>query len=205
MLTRYFSGVRVAWIIAVIAAIGAALASGALAGAGGTKHAKWPISAFYHALARAHSAGAAPGIPGMSGVSLVAVRGNDEIYIGHRYGPTTSDCFWEHIKPQGGGGACGKAYIVESQGMVSLSQSQEGAPPEILAFVPDGVRSIVIKDNDGSSHTIPVANNFAVYTDLNNPSTVSFTLPNGASEVQNVGAWINKMDHLRPGAPGSSE
>jgi hypothetical protein len=132
---------------------------------------------------------------------LAAVRGNDEIYVGHRYSPTTLDCFWEHINPQGGHGACGKADIVESQGMVSLYEPGEGPPRHILAFVPDGVASVVVNDSDGSSHAVSVANNLAVYEDLNIPSTVSFKLPNGASEVTNVAGWVTPRP---PGPPGSS-
>jgi hypothetical protein len=205
MLSNYFTGVRSFGIVAVIAAVGAALATGAFAGAGATKRLpEWPISAFAHPLQRAHSEGAGPAMPlrGVSGVSLAAVRGNDEIYIGHRYGPTTLDCFWEHFTPQGGGGGCGKANIVEAQGMVSVSQAGEGPPNHILAFVPDGVRSMVVRDGDGSSHAVQVANNLAVYEDLNNPSSVSFALPNGVTRTTNVAAWVIPP---RPGAPGSSE
>ena len=190
-------------IVAAAALIGSALATGAFAG---SKHVpKWRISAFSHPLRRAHSASAAaaPTIPiaGVSGVSLAAVEGTDEVYIGHRYRPTSLDCFWERT-PSGGHGGCGRASDVEAKGAVSLYEANEHAHPHILALVPDGVASVVITDSDGSSHTVSVANNFAVYEDLKTPSSVSFTLPNGAIEATTVSAWRTPQ---RPGAPGSSE
>jgi hypothetical protein len=200
---RHYGRVQALLLIAIAAIIGSALATGAFAG---SKHVpKWRISAFSHPLRRAKgaSATAVPTIPikGVSGVSLAAVEGANEVYIGHRYSPTTLDCFWERT-PSGGHGGCGRARELEEKGAVSLYEADEHAYPHILALVPDGVTSVLITDGDGSSHTVAVANNFAVYEDLRTPASVSFTLPNGATETTNVSAWRTPQ---RPGAPGSSE
>jgi hypothetical protein len=125
---------------------------------------------------------------GVSGVSLVEVQGTNEIFVGRRHSPTNDDCFWVRT-PSGGHGGCGRAAEVEAKGAVSLYEANEYAHPYILTLVPDGVASVVITDSDGSSHTVAVTNNFAVYEDLKIPSSVSFTLPNGVTETTNVSAW----------------
>jgi hypothetical protein len=188
-------------LVVVAAIVGSALASGAFAGS--KAHVpKWRVSVFSHP--RAHRATAtAPKLPlaGVSGVSLAVVSGSNEIFIGQRQTPTTDDCFWVRT-PSGGHGGCGRASEVEAKGAVSLYEANEHAHPYILALVPDGVTSVVIADSDGSSHTVAVTNNFAVYEDLQTPSSVSYTLPNGAIESTNVSGWRTPA---KPGAPGSSE
>jgi hypothetical protein len=195
-------GTQTLLVVAAAAIIGSGFATGAFAG---HKHVpRWPISAFSHPLRRAHGAGATTPrmMPGVSGASLAAVKGSVEIWIGHRYSPTTLACFWERTPSGGGGGGCGRPSELEAKGAVSLYEANEHARPRILAWVPDGVASVVVTDSDRSSHTVAVTNNFAVYDDLATPSSVSYTLPNGATETTNVSAWRTP---LRPGAPGSSE
>lgn len=193
MKSKPAGGVRVFLIVTVTAIAGAALAAGAFAGKNAAKPVpRWPVGAYSHPLRRAHSARAAlttVPLAGVSAVSLAAVKGTNEVYIGHRYSPTTLDCEWERIYPQGGAGGCSKASEVESKGVVSLYEPKEGATPHITAFVPDGVSSVIITDADGSSHAIAVTNNLALYEDANDPSTVSYTLPNGVNQTTNVAAW----------------
>ncbi len=196
------SRVQMLLIVAVAAIVGSALATGAFAGS--KAHIpRWPVSVFSHAPHRAHTAAATtPRImAGVEGVSLVAVHGPNEIFIGHRRSPTSDDCFW--VRTQSGGqGGCGRASEVEAKGAVSLYEANEHAHPYILALVPDGIANVVITDSDGTSHTAAVTNNFAVYEDLKTPSSVSYTLPNGATETTDVSAWRTPK---HPGAPGSSE
>lgn len=190
MKTKINGGVRLLFVVAVTAIVGSAFVAGALAG--GSKPApRWPISAYSHSLHRAHSASAATTVPlaDVSGVSLAAVKGTNEVYIGHQYSPTTLDCHWERVYPQGGSGGCSKASEVESKGVVSLYEPSEGAPCHILAFVPDGVGSVVITDSDRSAHPVAVTNNLAMYEDTNSPLTVSYTLPSGAVQTTNVAAF----------------
>jgi hypothetical protein len=201
-MSKLSNRVQILSIVVVAAIVGSALATGAFAG---RKHVpRWRISAYSHPLVRAHRASAAPIMPlaGVTGASLAAVKGTNEVFIGHRSVPTTLDCFWEHTS-SGGHGGCEKASVVESQGVVSMYEASEGATSHILAFVPDGVGSVVVTDKDGSAHTVQVTNNLAVYEDPRGPSSVSFTLPNGATQTTDVSAWRTPQ---RPGsAPGSSK
>jgi hypothetical protein len=199
---KLHSRVQILLIVAVAAIVGSALAAGAFAGHK-ARTPKWPISAFSNPLHRAHSAAATtPRImAGVSGVSLAAVDGANEVFVGTRRSPTNDDCFWVRT-PSGGHGGCGRASQLETKGAVSLYEANEHAHPYILALVPDGVRSVVIANSDGSSHTVAVTNNFATYEDPTTPSSVSFTLPDGVTETTNVSSWRTPK---QPGAPGSSE
>lgn len=183
------SALRWLLLLAVIAIPVSALANGAYAGSKPAP--KWPVSAYSHPLRRAHSASVAATIPlpDLSDASLAAVSGTNEVYIGHRYSPTTLDCHWERIHPQGGAGGCARASEVESKGVVSLYEPSEGAPAHVLAFVPDGVGSVVVTDSDGSSHTLTVTNNLAMYEDANGAAIVSYRLPSGANRSVNVAAF----------------
>jgi hypothetical protein len=196
--------VRLLVVVACAAVVGSAL-TGAFAGAHGKRTPKWPVSAYSHSLHRAHSASTLATVPlsGASGMSLAAVKGSTEVYIGHRYSPTLLDCVWERISPHEQSGGCGRASDVESKGTVGLYEATEGTAAHILAFVPDGVGSVVVTDSDGSSHPVAVTNNFAIYEDSNRPSSVSYTLPDGVNQTTNVAAW--RLATHGPGAPGSGE
>lgn len=200
-------GVRSLFVLALAAVVGSALAAGAFAGGSGPAKPipKWPISAFSHTLHRAHSASEPASIPltGATGMSLAAVKGGTEVYIGHRNNSAAMYCIWEQIASQGAGGGCGRMSDVESKGSVSLYEATEGAPAEIRALVPDGVSNMVVADSDGSSHVVAVTNNLAMYEDPKSPSVVSYSLPDGVTQTTNVATW--RLAAHGPGAPGSGQ
>jgi hypothetical protein len=181
--------VQAVLVVAVAAIVGSALATGALGSSKPAPH--WRLSVFAHAARHARSADAtAPRIPlaGVTDVSVAAVHGGDEILIGHRATPTVLYCFWDRTAA-GGSGGCGRVSDLEARGAVSLYEANATDNPHVLAIVPDGVSSVTIKDSDGSSHTVAVASNIAVYEDAAKPASVSFTLPNGAEESTDISHW----------------
>jgi hypothetical protein len=182
--------VQAVLVIAVAAIVGSALATGVFASSKPPTP-RWHLSVFAHATRRAHSADAttAPKIPlaGVTGVSVAAVRGGDEILIGHRDNPALY-CFWDRTA-SGGSDGCGRVADLEARGAVSLYEANENANPHVLVLVPDGVSSVTIKDSDGSSHAVAVVSNIAVYEDTAKPASVSFTLPNGSAETTDISHW----------------
>jgi hypothetical protein len=189
--------------LVVVASVAVAAAGIAFASGNTGKRARWPIGAFSHQLTRAHSASITPSaLSSDSGVALAVVKGENEIYVGHRENQAL-DCIYDHINIHAGGGGCGKATFVESQGMIGTLETA-GEATRVLALVPDGVGNIVVTNQDGSSHSVTVENNVAIDEDPT-PATVSFTLPNGVTRTKNVTGWVTPLADLRPGAANSSE
>lgn len=182
----------------VVIALGITFASGHR-----SKHAKWPISAFAGHPSRAHSAAVTPSVlSGDSGVVLAAVKGANDIYISHGKNARL-DCFYDHISAQAGGGDCARSIVAESRGMVGVLETA-GHTTRVLALLPDGVTNVIVTNQDGSSHSVTVENNVAVYEDAS-PATVSYTLPNGMTQTENVKTWATPLTDLRPSPAGSSE
>jgi hypothetical protein len=86
---------------------------------------------------------------------------------------------------------------------VSLYQPKEGSSLHVVVIVLDGVNSVIVSDPYGT-HAINVVNNVVDYED-HDPSSVSYTLPDGVVHETNLTTLANRLLNQRPGSAGSSE
>lgn len=82
--------------------------------------------------------------------------------------------------------ACGSTTEIEDRGLIGLSLPSKSAPSlSATALVPNGVASVTVTDDDGTSYTVPVSHNAVIIEDPN-LAAVSFDLPNGGVNVAKV-------------------
>lgn len=80
--------------------------------------------------------------------------------------------------------SCANATNVESEGMLVVHGSN-GKPTSVAVLTPNGVTRITATDSNGASYTVSTPNNAV---SLRDPAitSVSYTLPDGASHVTNI-------------------
>lgn len=126
------------------------------------------------------------------GAIYAATVGRHEIFALQRSGPGVPGapnvgpevCVLDREGALAGGMACSPAANAEEEG-VELLSIETGTSLTDALLVPDGVNSVVFTDRDGSSRTIPVADNVAVVEDPNLAS-LHYTLPGGATKSTDV-------------------
>lgn len=169
--------------VAVTAALAMSLLAGAFAS--GRHIPKVHFSIFSHPKTiRAHRA-ATSSVEPPSGAILAGVAqsngAQNEIYAWHQ--TSQEDCL---VIVEGGAAvttACGRLSEAAENGVEVATKPAHG-DPTITILLPDGVKSAIFTDSDGS-HLVDVVNNVAEYSA---PGLVSasYTMPNGTAKVTPV-------------------
>lgn len=91
-----------------------------------------------------------------------------------------------------GGEACGSARQVAENGVSVVNMPIGGAKLAVAGLVPNGVDSVTALDRNGTSYTVPVANNtFNVEDEA--LATVRYTLPSGETESIDIEALVERQ------------
>lgn len=203
--TRVVRRAVAAVAVILAASAGSLLASGALASTAKQTQAKHVragrkrsgLAVFSHALswqgARTASAG---GVQAPPGAVLAAVSGKNAIYV---WQPTASEetqpmrtadngdstCMVEMLNGLESI-ACGPTTTIEDRGIIGIKLPSMSTPTlGATALVPNGVTSVTVTDNNGSTHAVAVSDN-SVFIEDPNLASVSFELPNGEVNSETV-------------------
>lgn len=168
--------------LALVAAVGLVdvVVSGAFA-AGSTRHfARTGFSVFSHGLARAHRAEVA-GMSAPQGAVLADVVNADgvthELYAWHR--TPQEACLVDVEAGNGVTTACSPISSAEAQGVSFIGGPQGVGRVNVAALVPDGVTTVQITEDDGSTQNVAVVNNVADYA-AGGVTGFSYSMPNGS-------------------------
>jgi hypothetical protein len=126
------------------------------------------------------------------GAIYAATVGRHEIFALQRSGPEVLGapnvgpevCVLDREGALGGGMACSPTANAEQEG-VELLSIETGASLTDALLLPNGVTSVEFTDRNGSSRTIPVADNVAVVEDPDLES-LHYTLPGGVTKRTDV-------------------
>jgi hypothetical protein len=162
------------------AAFGGIAASGAFAASHRqhTRHAGFSV--FSHGLARAHKAdaGSVAAPPGAVLADVINTDGvTNELYAWHR--TPQEDCLVDVESGHEVTTACSPSTAAETEGVSFAGKPGLSRGVNVAALVPNGVTTVRITENDGTTRTVAVVNNVMDYAS-SNMTGFSYVMPNGS-------------------------